>query len=109
MAKGNGYWLWPAHMKSINLKSLAKRGTKHIFLHSYAISVHGKSSVISFIKKAHRHKMKVHLWMQVAYDGKTWVEHVTVYDDFFKNHPEFSGLIKNRKAYEKWRLEEVPY
>lgn len=41
--------------------------------------------------------------------GTTWAEHVTVYDDFFKNHPEFSGLIKNRKAYEKWRLEEVPY
>lgn len=41
--------------------------------------------------------------------GTTWEEHVTVYDDFFKNHPEFSGLIKDREAYEKWRLEEVPY
>ena len=41
--------------------------------------------------------------------GATWEEHVTVYDDFFKSHPEFSGLIKDRKAYEKWRLEEVPY
>ena len=41
--------------------------------------------------------------------GTTWEEHVTVYDDFFKSHPEFSGLIKDRKAYEKWRAEEVPY
>lgn len=39
----------------------------------------------------------------------TWEEHVTVYDDFFENHPEFSRLIKDREAYEKWRLEEVPY
>jgi hypothetical protein len=41
--------------------------------------------------------------------GTTWEEHVTVYDDFFENHPEFSRLIKDRKAYEKWRMEEVPY
>ena len=41
--------------------------------------------------------------------GTTWEEHVTVYDEFFDNHPEFSGLIKDREAYEKWRLEEVPY
>ena len=41
--------------------------------------------------------------------GTTWAEHVTVYDDFFKNNPEFSGLIKDKQAYEKWRLEEVPY
>ena len=41
--------------------------------------------------------------------GTTWEEHVTVYDDFFERHPEFSGLIKDRDAYEKWRAEEVPY
>lgn len=41
--------------------------------------------------------------------GTTWEEHVTVYDDFFKRHPEFSKLIKDKDAYEKWRLEEVPY
>ena len=41
--------------------------------------------------------------------GTTWEEHVTVYDDFFKDHPEFSGLIKDREAYAKWREEEVPY
>ena len=41
--------------------------------------------------------------------GTTWEEHVTVYDEFFENHPEFSGLIKDREAYEKWREEEVPY
>ena len=41
--------------------------------------------------------------------GTTWEEHVTVYDDFFKRHSEFSRLIKDKSAYEKWRLEEVPY
>ena len=41
--------------------------------------------------------------------GTTWEEHVTVYDDFFKSHPEFSRLIKDKDAYDKWRAEEVPY
>ena len=73
MAKGNGYWLWPAHMKSISLKSLAKKGTKHLFLHVEAIGSYGKSYVVSFIKKAHKQGIKVHLWMQVAYSGGNWV------------------------------------
>jgi hypothetical protein len=64
MAKGNGYWLWSSHMKNVNLKSLSKKGTKHIFLHVQAISMHGRSAVVSFIKKAHKCGMKVHLWMQ---------------------------------------------
>ena len=41
--------------------------------------------------------------------GTTWQEHIAVYDDFFKNHPEFSKLIKDKEAYEKFRREEVPY
>ena len=41
--------------------------------------------------------------------GTTWEEHVTVYDDFFQKHPEFSGLIKDKEAYEKWKMKEVPY
>ena len=41
--------------------------------------------------------------------GTTWEEHVTVYDDFFKRHPEFSKLIKDKDAYQKWREKEVPY
>ncbi len=73
MPKGDGYWLWPMHMKSINLKSLSKKGTKHIFLHADAIRSYGKASVISFIKRAHKNSMKVHLWIQLAYSGGKWV------------------------------------
>ena len=73
MTKGDGYWLWSDHMKKVNLKSLAKRGTKHIFLHVHAIAKYGRSGVASFIKKAHKHGIKVHLWMQVCYSGGKWV------------------------------------
>ena len=73
IAKGNGYWVWSSHMYSVNLKKLSSLGTKHIFLHVHAISVHGKSAVISFAKKAHKYGMKVHLWMQICYSGGKWV------------------------------------
>jgi uncharacterized protein YfaP (DUF2135 family) len=77
MGKGNGYWLWPSHMKQINLKSLASKGTKHLFLHAEALSVHGKSAVTSFINSAHKNGIKVHLWMNVFYNGGKWVSPVT--------------------------------
>ena len=73
MPKGDGYWLWPMHMKSVNLKSLAKKGTKHLFLHADAVGSYGKASVVSFIKRAHKNGMKVHLWIQLAYSGGNWV------------------------------------
>ena len=76
MGKGNGYWLWPMHMKSVNLKSLANRGTKQIVLHAEAVSAYGKSYVKSFIKKAHRYGIKVHLWIQICYDENGWVSPV---------------------------------
>ena len=100
MVKGNGYWLWPAHMKSISLKSLAKKGTKHLFLHVEAISSYGKGAVVSFIKKAHKQKIKVHLWMQVAYSGGKWVSLV---DD----HGKLKYGFMNRKVAEAKRYAKI--
>ena len=73
IAKGNGYWMWASGMKSVNLKTLKDKGTKHIFLHSYAVSLYGKSAVQSWIAKANKYGIKVHIWMQVCYDGK-WIK-----------------------------------
>lgn len=97
MAKGNGYWLWPMHMKSVNLNNLAKRGTKHIFLHSQALYTHGRASVISFIKRAHSCGMKVHLWMQICCVGENWVSPVKN-DGSFK-HGFINGKIRLAKSY----------
>lgn len=41
--------------------------------------------------------------------GATWEERVTIFDEFFERHPEYSKLIKDKEAYEKWRVEEVDY
>lgn len=70
LPKGNGYWMWGEDMKNINFKTLKSKGTKNLFLHSYAISLFGKKAVESWISNANRYGMKVHIWMQVFYDGK---------------------------------------
>jgi hypothetical protein len=99
MARGDGYWLWSAHMKKVNLKSLAKHGTKHIFLHVQSIALHGKSAVVSFIKKAHKYKMKVHLWMQICYSGGKWVRPINK-DNTIK-YSFLNKKIKEAKKYAK--------
>lgn len=99
MGKGNGYWVWSAHMKKVNLKSLSGKGTKQIFLHVHAISVYGKSAVVSWIKKAHKYGMKVHLWMQVFYSGGKWVRPVNP-DGSFK-YSYMNSKIKEAKRYAK--------
>lgn len=97
--KGNGYWLWASDMKKVNLKSLANRGTKHIFLHVKALSVHGKRGVIAFIKKAHKRGIKVHLWMQVCYKGGKWVRPVD--DNNQIKYTFLNNKVKEAKKYAK--------
>lgn len=73
LAKGNGYWMWAGGIKSVSLKTLKSKGTKQIFLNSYAFDVYGKKTVTSWIAKANKYGMKVHIWIQIFYDGK-WIK-----------------------------------
>ena len=98
MVKGNGYWVWAAQMNSLDLKKLSKKGTKNIFLHSYAISSHGKGAVVKFIKRAHKYGIKVHIWMQVCYNGK-WVRPCNP-DNTIK-YGFLNSKIKEAKSYAK--------
>ena len=100
IAKGNGYWLWSSHMKKVNLKSLASKGTKHILLHIHAIAEHGKPAVVSFIKKAHKYGIKVHLWVQICYSGGKWVSPVN------KDHTLKYGFM-NRKIAEAKKYSKI--
>lgn len=76
MGKGDGYWLWSDEMNIVDLDDLKSKGTKQIFLHVHAITVYGESSVLSFIRNANNHGMKVHMWMQVCYGEGGWVSPV---------------------------------
>lgn len=73
ITKGNGYWVRASGMKSVNFKTLKNKGTKQIFLHSEAISHFGKSTVQSWIAKANRYGIKVHIWMKVCYSNEKWI------------------------------------
>ena len=73
LSKGNGYWMWASGIKSVNLKTLKAKGTKHLFLNSYAFDLYGKKKVTSWIAKANKYGMKVHIWIQIFYEGK-WIK-----------------------------------
>ena len=68
----NGYFLFGADMKNVDLKSLADLGTTNIFLNYYAFEKHGESAVVDWIASANKLGMKVHIWMQAFYEG-SWV------------------------------------
>ena len=74
--RNNGVWLFGADMHKVNLKTLEKYGTKHIFLNFKALELWGQSDVEKFISEAHNHKIKVHLWMQVFYTNGKWINPV---------------------------------
>ena len=100
IAKGNGYWMWGESMKKVNLKNLKNKGTKHIFLHSYSITLFGKSAVTSWIAKAAKYGIKVHIWMQIFYDGK-WISPINK-DGTFK-YTYMNKKIKLAKTYAKMK------
>lgn len=99
MPKGNGYWIWPAHMRSVDLGSLASKGTKHLFLHVEALDSYGRDAVESFIRYAHRNGIKVHMWMQVAYDNGNWVSLVD--DDGNLKYGFMNRKVAEAKYYAK--------
>lgn len=96
--KGNGYWMWASGIKTVNLKTLKAKGTKHIFLNSYAFDLYGKSTVQSWIAKANKQGIKVHIWMQVFYDG-SWVRPVN--KDGSLKYSYMNKKISQAKYYSK--------
>ena len=65
----NGYWLRSDEMNSLNFKYLKSLGIKHLFLNCYALERYGTSYVEKYIQKAGNYGIKVHIWMQVFYNG----------------------------------------
>lgn len=83
-------------MKKVNLNALAKYHTKHIFLNYYALELHGKSAVETFIKNANANGIKVHIWMQCFYDGN-WISPVN--SDGTYKYSYFNSKINEAKKY----------
>ncbi|MBE6505776.1 MAG: hypothetical protein E7Z73_08595 [Methanobrevibacter millerae] len=93
---GYGYWVRYSDMYNLDLASLASQGTKHVFLHSYAITAYGEGAVSSWAKQANNYGIKVHIWMQVAYDG-SW--HGIANKDGSYNYDLINSRINQAKYY----------
>ncbi|WP_405297830.1 putative glycoside hydrolase [Methanobrevibacter sp.] len=98
--KGNGYWVNKWDMKKVNLKKLAKKGTKHIFLLHTVFKKYGKKSVLKWIKKAHKYGMKVHMWICAFYNGG-YVLPCNKKGHF--NYKQMNKVIKKSKYYAKFK------
>ena len=92
---GFGYWLFGADMKKVNLETLSKQGTTDIFLNFYAIQAHGEKAVVSWIAKANKLKIRIHIWMQVFNNGK-WINplnaNINSIVDEAKKYARISGV-----------------
>ena len=70
-----GYWLHGRTMKSVDVRSMAAQGATDVFLHEYAFKAYGQRDVESWIAKADAAGLKVHIWMQIFYNG-SWINPV---------------------------------
>lgn len=65
----NSIWVWARDMNKVPLSTLKKNGIKNIFIHETAVYNYGFKS---WLNKANKKGLKVHIWMQCFYNGKTW-------------------------------------
>lgn len=96
LTNGYGYWVNKWSMKKVNLKKLAKLGTKHIFLLHTVFAKYGKKTVLKWIQKAHKYGIKVHIWISVFYKGK-FIKPVSKKGKF--NYKYMNKIIKKAKYY----------
>ena len=70
-ARNNGMWMFARDMPNVNFDTFQKYGMKHIFINEVAVKNYGKTYVEKWIGEAKKHKIKVHIWMQVFYKSST--------------------------------------
>ncbi len=99
--KGNGYWVNKWDMKKVNLKKLAKKGTKHIFLLHTVFSKYGVSKVHKWINKAHKYGIKVHIWMSVFYKNGKFIHAASKSGKY--NYKHMKKMIKQAKHYASYK------
>lgn len=97
LEKGNGYWVNKWDMKKVNLKKLKKLGTKHILLQHTVFDKYGKTTVLNWIKKAHKYGMQVHMWMAVFYKNGKYYPPSNKKGTY--NYKKMNEIIKKAKKY----------
>ena len=98
-SKHCGYWLHGKTMKDVDVRSLVSFGTTDIILHEYAFKAHGQKAVEEWIVRADAAGLKVHIWMQVFYNGK-WINPVK---DGVPDKKLFDEKIARAQSYARMR------
>jgi len=94
-----GYWLHGKTMKDVDVPSLVSLGTTDVVLHEYAFKAHGQKDVEEWIAQADAAGLKVHIWMQVFYNGK-WINPVK---DGAPDRKLFDEKIARAQSYARMR------
>ena len=94
-SKHCGYWLHGKTMKDVDVPSLVSLGTTDVILHEYAFTAHGQKDVEEWIAQADAAGLKVHIWMQLFYNGK-WINPVK---DGVPDKKLFDEKIKRAQSY----------
>ena len=98
-SKHCGYWLHGKTMKAVDVPALVSLGTTDIILHEYAFTAHGQKGVEEWIVRADAAGLKVHIWMQVFYNGK-WINPVK---DGVPDKKLFDEKIARAQSYARMR------
>ena len=98
-SKHCGYWLHGKTMKDVDVPSLVSVGTTDVFLHEYAFTAHERKDVETWIAQADAAGLKVHIWMQVFYNGK-WINPVK---DGAPDRSLFDEKIARAQSYARMR------
>ena len=94
-----GYWLHGKTMMDVDVPSLVSLGTTDVILHEYAFTAHGQKDVEEWIAQADTAGLKVHIWMQVFYNGK-WINPVK---DGAPDRKLFDEKIARAQSYARMR------
>ena len=94
-----GYWLHGKNMKDVDVPSLVSLGTTDVILNEYAFKAHGQKDVEEWIAQADAAGLKVHIWMQVFYNGK-WINPVK---DGAPDRKLFDEKIARAQSYAQMR------
>ena len=98
-SKHCGYWIHGKTMKAVDVPALVSLGTTDIILHEYAFTAHGQKGVEEWIVRADAAGLKVHIWMQVFYNGK-WINPVK---DGAPDRSLFDEKIARAQSYARMR------
>ena len=98
-SKHYGYWLHGKTMKDVDVPSLVSVGTTDVILHEHAFKAHGQKAVEEWIAQADAAGLKVHIWMQVFYNGK-WINPVK---DGAPDRKLFDEKIARAQSYARMR------